>query len=145
VGFILRQQQRTDAQPAMRLRDIQRNQVSERRILFTDQKARNLPVFLCDQAFGARLRQVVAQHHFGVRNSRRKTRLVEFIDRAEIVRLVLAYRHTHAADSMVSALPEKTILRRQTRFSAKLSAAAPWRRSHYLSGGACANRNPNTG
>src|SRR6266581_1570973 len=41
-----------------------------------------------------------SRHRFGIRNARRKTPLIQFVERGKIVRLVLSNRHSHVADSM---------------------------------------------
>src|SRR5262245_4167840 len=80
--------------------DIQRHNVSERRILLADQEAHDFRAICRNQAFRAGLCQVIAQHRFRIGDSRRKARLVELEDRREITRLVLANGCAHAADSM---------------------------------------------
>jgi hypothetical protein len=72
----------------------------ERRIFFAQDEPDNFRAVHGDQALRARLRKKVPQHGFGIRNARRKTRLIQFVERSKIVRLVLSNRDSHAADSM---------------------------------------------
>src|SRR5205809_6895816 len=86
--------------PPVRFRYIKSDNVRERRIFFAQNESDNFRAVYRDQAFRTRLRKKVSQHGFGIRNARRKTRLIQFVKRSKIVRLVLSNRHIHAADSM---------------------------------------------
>jgi len=129
----------------VRLRNIQRDDVSQWRIFLADQEAHNLSIIDGDQTFRSRLRQVVAQHRFRVGDSGRKARLVELEDRGEIVRLVLADGQAHAADSMVLRSSSENYFASANAIFCYSFPSRRKRRSHYFSGGACANRSPNAG
>ena len=86
--------------PPVRFRYVKSDDVGERRIFFAQNETDNFRAVRGDQALRARLRKKVPQHGFGIRNARRKTRLIQFVERSKIVRLVLSNRHSHAADSM---------------------------------------------
>jgi len=143
VRLVFLQQFRANSMPPVRFRYIKSDDVGERRIFFAQNETGNLRAVRGDQALRARLRKKVPQHGFGIRNTRRKTRLIQFVERSKIVRLVLSNRHSHAADSMDREGFCRRIFTADTEDSAMLAMLViqgPFC-LFYFSGGACANRN----
>src|SRR5579871_429001 len=125
--------------------------MSKWRILFRQQESDDLDSVHGDQTLRAVLRQEVLEHRFRVRDSGRKTLLVQLEQGREILRIGLTDGHTHGPDSRPAGTFSLIVC---FWVSAVLKALppAPWvlicsfccgnlqQEVHSFSGGACANR-----
>jgi hypothetical protein len=98
VRFAFAHQIGADSPPPVRFRNIQRDNVRERRILLRKDEGNDSPCVFRKKTFGTGLRKKITQHRFRIRDARRKTRLVQFVQRGKITRFILSNRYRHAAD-----------------------------------------------
>src|ERR1700719_209449 len=91
----LPQQHRPHSPPPKSLRHIQRNNVPQRRILFRQNKSRDLFPLLRHHTVRSRQTQIIMQRPLAIRNPRRKELLVQLMQPPKIPSLILSRNNRH--------------------------------------------------